>query len=309
MRHVGLNNRLYSRTTMLLETVVLLMLFSLGCTRIITEKDFLNPGRMQMLVRSDLVEQHDVERKIDETTTLRGWYLSHKDIAPRPLLIYFYGSGERVFWTAQSRLYWLAENLGVNVLCMDYRGYGFSSGEPGFQSMRQDAVYVYDTWLTEHGGSAFPIFVYGRSMGTVPAVHLAAERSIDGLILEGSPTSAPEILAEMKKQIPGLYKLFIDIRLDPAVRDFHPQPVEQIREISCPLLVIHGAVDKTMPIKFGRKMFDVAGSDKKRWCEVEGVGHDDLSISTEPVAGALKEFVAAQSMKNLVTPIQALPPG
>jgi fermentation-respiration switch protein FrsA (DUF1100 family) len=49
----------------------------------------------------------------------------------------------------------------------------------------------------------------------------------------------------------------------------------RIREISCPLLVIHGEADGVIPIWHGRKLYDLAPVPKQCWW-VPHAGHNDI---------------------------------
>lgn len=79
----------------------------------------------------------------------------------------------------------LSKLLAVNVLTFDYTGYGASEGIPSVRHSRADIAAAY-LFLREHVGLAEQdIVLMGASLGSGPAVHLAAQRSdIAGLILQ-----------------------------------------------------------------------------------------------------------------------------
>ena len=47
--------------------------------------------------------------------------------------------------------------------------------------------------------------------------------------------------------------------------------IDKIRAVGCPLLSIHGARDRIVPIASGRTLYDVAAQPKE-WYEVDGAG-------------------------------------
>jgi len=96
------------------------------------------------------------------------------------LVIYFHGNaGNLQRW---GRYAVDITQLGYEVLMIDYRGYGKSSGKPNEQALYDDATLVWN-WAkekTEHEN----IIIYGRSLGSAIATHLAGEVQPDLLILE-----------------------------------------------------------------------------------------------------------------------------
>lgn len=76
---------------------------------------------------------------------------------------------------------------GVNFLVADYRGYGLSGGVPTVSAMLGDSHHILDyaRIRLEANGYGGPLVVMGRSLGSAPALELAAHRDgIDGLIIE-----------------------------------------------------------------------------------------------------------------------------
>ena len=96
--------------------------------------------------------------------------------ADAPVLLHFHGNGEVV------RDYlgdWAPACVaaGFDVVLAEYRGYGGSTGRPTLRALLDDALAVADAI----GGRPY---VYGRSVGSLPAAHVAAHRDVAGLILE-----------------------------------------------------------------------------------------------------------------------------
>ena len=96
------------------------------------------------------------------------------------LVIYFHGNADNL--QRWGRYAIDITQLGYEVLMIDYRGYGKSSGTPNEQALYDDATLVWN-WAkekTEHE----KIIIYGRSLGSAIATHLAAEVQPELLILE-----------------------------------------------------------------------------------------------------------------------------
>lgn len=268
--------------------VLALVPFVFSCRLVIREDQFFFPERFPVI--PDDIQRENVEIRAADGTFLRGWLLTGSDDSTRPFLIYFYGGAQTVL-EAAVELHALVEKLGVNVLAMDYRGYGFSDGVPTFPALSDDALAIYDDLLSRPTGAGpGHVFVGGRSMGTVPALRIAANRRVAGVFLVSSFTDKRDVLSNWQHRLPWYKRAFVRLRLDQEAQSW-PQPLELVQRLDVPVLVIHGTEDETFPLSMGRRMFDEAGSAKKHWCRVEGRGHEDLSITEGPALQALQEFI------------------
>ncbi|CAO3665712.1 unnamed protein product [Umbelopsis vinacea] len=132
----------------------------------------------------------------------------------------------------------------VNVITIDYRGFGNSQGTPSEEGLRMDARATWD-WLVERGVPNDKISIIGHSLGTGIATSLAYELSRIGsppkaLILKAAYSSLPSLLFEYRalKYIP----FFAPIKLFPPYVD-------------CPILIIYGAVDFEIPGHNSQRLF------------------------------------------------------
>ena len=220
--------------------------------------------------------------------TLRGWIFA-PPIARRAM-VYFCGNGEGAYQSSR-RLGRLAERLDCEILLLDYRGFGFSEGQPSFDALLADGLRAWDLLVGPGGKPSRPTLVYGRSLGTIVALHVALRRGAAGLILEAPPTSAAEVVPGFRCLLPAPLRWLVWVRPDEALRNRRPQPVEAIAGLACPLLVIHGVADRIIPIRFGRRMHDAAGSKHKMLLPVARADHYDLDPTSAPVPAALDRFV------------------
>ena len=92
----------------------------------------------------------------------------------------------------------LEENLGCNVLMLEYRGYGLSSGTPDENGINIDAQTALDYIRNQKETEGGKIIVYGQSLGGAVAIQLAAKNQETGdilaLILENTFTSIKEMI-------------------------------------------------------------------------------------------------------------------
>ena len=192
----------------------------------------------------------------NDGTVLSGWYAA---AAPgQPTLLYFHGNAGTV--SGRSERFKQVIDSGFGLLAMSYRGYAGSEGSPSEAALFSDALEIFD-WLAERTD---PIVVYGESLGTAVACHVAAGREAGALVLEAPFTSALDIAAATYPWVPvGL------LMRDPFLSR------DAIKRVDEPMLILHGTSDAVVPVEHGRRLFEAAG-EPKRLAIVEGAGHADL---------------------------------
>jgi pimeloyl-ACP methyl ester carboxylesterase len=112
-------------------------------------------------------------------------------------ILFFHGNGEIV--TDYDEFGQMMNQLGLNFLAVDYRGYGRSTGQPTVTAMMRDCHMIFDyvkKWLHKNDTPG-PLVLMGRSLGSASvlelAMHYAAD--IDGLIVESGFAYAGPLLA------------------------------------------------------------------------------------------------------------------
>jgi fermentation-respiration switch protein FrsA (DUF1100 family) len=151
---------------------------------------------------------------------------------------------------------------GTGIVALSYRGYAGSSGQPSEAGLLQDAAAAYAFTAARY--SADRIVVWGFSLGTGVAVALAAEHPIGKLILEAPYTSIADVAATVFRFVP--VRWFIRDSFDSGAR---------IGRVTAPILIMHGARDPVIPVRFGEQLFAAAHQPKQFVRFPEG-GHDDL---------------------------------
>ena len=119
------------------------------------------------------------DRDVEEVWLLTGdgvrinaFYRS--DPASKQVLLWFHGNAENIGYGLE-HLRALAK-IGVNILAVDYRGYGKSEGKPDEAGVYQDADAAYDYLTKQRHFRAEDIIIYGHSLGGAVAVNLASRR-------------------------------------------------------------------------------------------------------------------------------------
>jgi uncharacterized protein len=194
---------------------------------------------------------------------LHGLWAAHPD-ATAPVLLYLHGARWNVRASAQRMR--RMQDMGFSVLGIDYRGFGQSTAElPSEQSALEDARAAWG-WI-ERAAPQARRFVFGHSLGGAIAVHLASELAdADGLIVEGSFTSIPDVVGTFRWGWLPVGPL-ITQRFDAASR---------VPRLRMPLLVVHGSEDRVISPELGRALFELA-PEPKRFVLVEGGSHHNTS--------------------------------
>jgi uncharacterized protein len=178
----------------------------------------------------------------------RGVELLCHRTAGDPMLVHFHGNGEVVSdWVPE-----LSRSLskhGIGSLFSEYRGYGGSGGSPALVSMLDDALAVVDA----AGVPPDRIVLYGRSVGSIYALHAAAHRRVAGLIIESGIADVGEGLGVRADEIESTRA-----ELDAAVST-HFDHRAKLRDFGGPVLIFHTATDRLVSVRHAHQLAEWAG--------------------------------------------------
>jgi hypothetical protein len=202
-----------------------------------------------------------------------------------PSILYFHGNGEVV--SDYDDIATLYNRIGINLFVADYRGYGQSGGMPSFSNTVADSHIIFKYFHDTLRASSYsgPLFVMGRSLGSLSAVELAVSypKELKGLIIESGFASAGKLLMYL-----GTLISF------PRLDDFEEATLERLRSIAMPVLIIHGEWDELIPFEQAEVLYQNAGSKDKKLLRIPGAGHNDIMlVGMEQYFEAIKEFVSS----------------
>jgi uncharacterized protein len=212
----------------------------------------------------------EVSVRTRDGLSLVSWYRPPE--AGRPVVLYLHGNGGHIGYRAE-RLRRFVE-AGYGALMLEYRGYGGNPGTPSERGLYADAEAA-ATFLENEAIPPHRVVLWGESLGSAVAVHLAAERPVAGVVLEAPFTSVAAVAQ--------LHYAFVPAAM--LVRDRFDS-LSRIGRIAAPLLVLHGGRDRVVPIRLGRSLFDAASEPKEGWFVPEAE-HEDLAAF-----GALEAAIA-----------------
>lgn len=179
--------------------------------------------------------------------------------------------------------------LNVDLMVMDYRGYGASGTGPlTTDAIMGDALAAFDHLARLPGMEPSKIVVHGHSLGSFMAGHVAAHRATAGVVLESSATTAE---AYARSQVPFLARPFVRLDISESLR--RQGNLQQMNRLDEPLLVLVGEKDEATPARFSRELFQASTlpPGRKRLAVVEDAGHNDV-LHHPAGMRAYREFMA-----------------
>jgi uncharacterized protein len=209
---------------------------------------------------------------------LNAWFVPAAGGRQRTTVIVFNGNAGN-----RSHRVELADALrrhGLQVLLVDYRGYGGNDGIPSEQGLAADARAARAYVANRPDVDPSRLIYFGESLGAAVAIDLATEFPPAALILRSPFTSLTDV---GRHHYP-----FLPVRL--LLRDRYPS-IDRIRQIEAPVLVIAGDRDRIVPLEHSRRLYDMA-ADPKQLLVVNGADHNDFELLAGPgMIAAIVRFI------------------
>lgn len=218
----------------------------------IHEKVLYNPPtKLETTPEEKGINHENIEIKISENEFLKGYFIP----APgknetKKTAIYLHGRGENVSHCLE-KCKKLQEVSGVNILLMDYRGFGESKSETQIskETLVSDAEAMYDYLIKEKKLTPEDISLYGHSLGGHIAVELASKKKVHSLVLQSTFSSIQKVVEGFSRLLPN----FVD-------RNNSFDSGSLIKKITAPILIIHGDKDEVISESQAKELFDIAVS-------------------------------------------------
>jgi pimeloyl-ACP methyl ester carboxylesterase len=195
---------------------------------------------------------------------------------PQIYVLRFYGNADRADrWVAAEAEMW--NNRAIEVWGVNYPGFGGSTGPARLARLGPAALAASDALKREARDR--PIIVFGASLGTTTALHIAAHRQVAGLILHNPPALRQIILRQF-----GWWNLWL---LAGPMAQKIPADLDSIanaRAVRVPAIFLLAERDEVIAPRFQRLVVK-AYAGEKRVIPLAGAGHNS------PLEGAaLTEF-------------------
>ncbi|MFY0602859.1 MAG: alpha/beta fold hydrolase [Flavobacteriaceae bacterium] len=214
------------------------------------------PKDFQFQYENQQVDEYNLELK--DGVVING--LHFKTDKPKGLVYYLKGNSKSIKGWGKFAVDFTLH--GYDVIMIDYRGFGKSTGKMSQESMKKDALYVYDK-LKEKVKEEH-IIVYGRSLGTGLATKVASMNKPKALVLACPYFSMSK---NVKRYLP-LIPLGLVMR-------YQMPTYKWIKYVECPINIIHGTNDKV--IRFGSSLrLSKLKPETTKLYPIIGGGHKDL---------------------------------
>lgn len=151
-----------------------------------------------------------------------------------------------------------------DVVVMDYRGFGKSTGLRNQKNLLSDAELFYQRAIDLYGEEK--ITLYGRSMGTGIASYLAGLHRPKRLILETPYYS----LAKAAQRFYPIYPSKFALR-------YNFKSFEYLQKADCPITIFHGTEDTVVPYEQGVSLYNSLNEKERNLVTIEGGEHRDLA--------------------------------
>jgi hypothetical protein len=201
----------------------------------------------------------EINLKTDDGAVLNALHFKVEN--PKGVVLYFYGNaGELSRWGI------IVQNfveMNYDVLVMDYRTYGKSTGKLSQKALYSDAQLFYN--LLKKSYSEDEIVVYGRSLGTTFATYIAAKNLPNQLILESPFYSLDEVARHRFPIYPISWFL-----------KFHFPTYQYFKEVQCPITIFHGTDDFVVSYKNSEELSKIKTKEKLNFISIPRGTHHNL---------------------------------
>jgi ketosteroid isomerase-like protein/surfactin synthase thioesterase subunit len=183
--------------------------------------------------------------------------------------------------------------FSISVFAVEYPGYGPAEGQPSEASVNDNLNTAFQ-FLLQLGYPMENIILMGYSIGTGPTIQLAAE-----LCEAGTPPGAVITIAaflsicDIVRDLRG--SIVVSLLADAIANRWNS--AEKVKEITCPILFIHGLLDDVIPSEHSEKLYEACASEQKglRLCPQANHTHFEEPVDTiEPIAIFLNEMLSPQ---------------
>lgn len=172
-----------------------------------------------------------------------------------PTLLWSHGNAEDLSTTSFIDLF---HQAGFGIYGYDYPGYGLSDGSPSDRTCYTAIERAYDDLTNNYKVANKNLILVGQSVGSGPTTYLATKKPAAGMILINPLTS--------------IYRVAFRFPIFP--RDRFPN-IDRIKDITIPLMVIHGENDQVIPQSHGKALI-AAHTGKNIFHDIKGRGHNDI---------------------------------
>jgi pimeloyl-ACP methyl ester carboxylesterase len=273
--------QLIKAITGIIEVVALLSALLLCLQDVMLYHPNSDPGSQQYLLSRPGFSEVSFA---SEGRVYNGMMKSSDEPEPSPLIIMFVGNGQNAAQTMRaldSAGMW-ESFLGYDCLIMDYPGYGKNSGRPSAKSIYSEALLTYDYAANLPYVDESRIIVGGFSLGTAPAVYLAAQRDVEGLFLLAPYESAYDLYNSVLPIFHGPLRLLVKHKF--LSGQYAPS-------ITAPVLIVASESDEAVAFSSSVRLKE-RFTKEPEFVALTGIMHNGILFNKQ-TRGSIKDYLAA----------------
>ena len=221
------------------------------------------PGRLEGDWSPKGLPIEEVSMETEDGVKLHAWWIPAENA--EFTFLAFHGNAANI--ANRAEVYRFLHALPVNVLAVEYRGYGRSEGTPREVGLYLDAEAAFQFVRREHAIPERRIIAFGQSLGTAVAADLAARHDLGGLVLEAPFASAKAMARRFYWFLPGL-GFVLRTKFDTG---------QKLQSVKAAVLVVHCADDPVIPLAMGEEVYRVA-RPPKQFFRVDGYCHEEAAL-------------------------------
>ncbi len=183
---------------------------------------------------------------------------------PRGVILYLHGN--RGHLGKSGSFFGRTNSFNYDVAMYDYRHYGKSNGKLAYKTLLSDGLFIYDHFAKKYGEEN--ICLHGTSLGSGIASYVASKRSPKLVVLETPYYSISHVARHRYPILPIFF-----------VNRFPLSNAKNITSVSCPVHLIHGTKDRTVPHEASEMLHDLNPSSRLH--SINGGDHSDLKLFEE----------------------------
>ena len=220
-----------------------------------------SPKDFQFLYENQIADEYNLETR--DGAIING--LHFKVDKPKGVVLYLKGNSKSIKGWGKFAVDFTRSEY--DVIMVDYRGFGKSTGKRSQKAIKRDLQFVYDK-IKEQVDEKY-IILYGRSLGSGFATKLASLNNPKMLILDAPYYSLTNVTRR--------YMPFMPLSL--IIK--YPMPTYKwLKYVNCPIRIIHGTQDKLIPFKSSVKLSQIKPKQTRLY-PVIGGGHKNMNTFEE----------------------------
>ena len=217
----------------------------------------------------------DLMLEASDGIKISAWYIPA--VNPGATVLFLHGNGGNI--SHRLEFIEMFYSLGISTMIIDYRGYGKSEGAPTEQGTYLDSEAARDFLVSEKNIDPESIIFYGRSLGGPIAARLAGKYPPAALVLDSTFTALGDVGAKLYPYLP--VRKFLKFKYN---------TIGYLKEVDCPVIVIHSISDGYIPFSHGQKLFE-AVKGKKELVETGGDHNTNFMVSRQVYKSSIEDIL------------------